>query len=734
MDMGIGMYKIRRTNPEQFRRYTETIYRFGVLHVLKKGFRRVWREIRFTFAEIKDRAEARRHREKSIEAILAPGVSRSTLGEAFRASFRQKFFFNSTQKSLFTEYIKNHTPQGGSLIIARADDICSHVFDLLGSGPTSFGDKINWHLDFKSNHHWNPACYYKRINPAAYPGGYDIKVPWELSRCQHFVWLGQAYWITGNERYGVEFVNQVLDWIESNPWPLGVNWSCTMDVAIRAVNWLWGLAYFLDFPGLTDEILIKILFSLWRHGQHIRKNLEIMPDLTTNHYLADLVGLTYIGILLPQYKEAASWQDFSLRELENEIVKQVYPDGASFEASISYHRLATELFISAAVLAQRNELSINPTYLERLEKMIEFTAVVTKLDGTIPIIGDNDNGRLYRLRVWDDPKREWIDHRHLLTPGALLFNRIDFAEAAGDQWDDAIWLFGEKAFEFRQFIGTNKTYCSMRKSHAFSKSGWYVIAEDDNYVIMDCGDNGQNGYGGHAHNDGLSFELYAQGRTWILDPGEYVYTADYQTRNLFRSTSYHNTVMVDHQEQNRFFPWQPFRMENDARVHVLKWEDTDTHTLIISEHDGYKRLPEPVGHSRLIFMDKKETVWIVRDALDKPAHHTCNTFLHFASDLKITPLQKAGSWILLTDASFKSLALTISTTAIDKINFEIGWVSLSYGTREEAPAINWDWNSEQEFALVTCNGDITEAVIARVQRAKDRLNERLLAGDKLWLS
>ena len=30
--------------------------------------------------------------------------------------------------------------------------------------------------------------------------GGDIKGPWEVGRCQHFVVLGQAYWLTGDER------------------------------------------------------------------------------------------------------------------------------------------------------------------------------------------------------------------------------------------------------------------------------------------------------------------------------------------------------------------------------------------------------------------------------------------------------------------------------------------------------------------------------------------------------
>ena len=107
------------------------------------------------------------------------------------------------------------------------------------------GEEIDWHIDFKSGHRWNTSTYFKRIQPAAYPGGFDIKVPWELSRCQHFSRLGQAYWLTGDEKYAQEWVAQVSGWIETNPWPYGVNWASTMDVSIRIINWLWGLAFFL---------------------------------------------------------------------------------------------------------------------------------------------------------------------------------------------------------------------------------------------------------------------------------------------------------------------------------------------------------------------------------------------------------------------------------------------------------------------------------------------------------
>jgi hypothetical protein len=352
------------------------------------------------------------------------------------------FFLEPTCRHEFVDAMCEVCPEAESLIIAAADRVCDHVFDLLGSGPTHLGEQIDWHVDFKTGHRFDPDKYYADVRPAPYPGGYDIKVPWELSRCQHFAWLGQAYWFTEDEKYAQEFVDQILDWIEKNPPQFGVSWACTMDVAIRAVNWLWGYYFFKDSPSLDDDFLLAFFKSLLGHGRHIFSNLENQGDFTGNHYLSNLVGLIYLGILCPEFKEARRWREFGLRELEKEMFKQVYPDGVDFEASTSYHRLVTEMFLSAVILARLNGHEFSQPFMERLEKMVEFVMYITKPDGTVPLIGDNDNGRLHRLKVWDPPEREWVDFRYLLAIGTVLFEREDFALAAGDQWVEAICLLG----------------------------------------------------------------------------------------------------------------------------------------------------------------------------------------------------------------------------------------------------------------------------------------------------
>jgi hypothetical protein len=231
------------------------------------------------------------------------------------------------------------------------------------------------------------------------------------------------------EKYAREFVNQISDWIDANPVELGVNWACTMDVAIRAANWIWGYYFFCNSPSLTKEFKIKIFKSLFLHGRHIVNNLEF-GRIRGNHYLSDIVGLVYLGIFFQESKEGQKWLEKGLSALKEEMKVQVYPDGVDAEGAISYHRLVTELFLSTTLLCLKNGITFPQWYMTRLEKMMEFVMYYTKPDGTAPQLGDNDDGRLHILSNYGNWNR--LDHRYLLSVGAVMFKREDFKQAAGE--------------------------------------------------------------------------------------------------------------------------------------------------------------------------------------------------------------------------------------------------------------------------------------------------------------
>ncbi|MFX9684501.1 heparinase II/III family protein, partial [Acinetobacter baumannii] len=84
---------------------------------------------------------------------------------------------------------------------------------------------------------------------------------------------------------------------------------------------------------------LKMMLALFdEHGAHIRRNLEFSYLATSNHYHADLVGLLWLGLLLPELSAARDWRDLALRELRAELDKQILDDGADDESSTGYHR------------------------------------------------------------------------------------------------------------------------------------------------------------------------------------------------------------------------------------------------------------------------------------------------------------------------------------------------------------------------------------------------------------
>lgn len=634
------------------------------------------------------RLNARRLARSTFKVDLLGHLDKGNSLQDFLVHFRSRekplFFFDNKVTQLL-EDLSQLNRVGNQAIIKDADQICSHVFEMLGSGKINVDmepRKIDWHRDFKSGMRWEPKTFYIDTEIIR-GGGSDIKVPWELSRFQHLPTLGNAYWLTGDEKYTLEFISEIEDWIDSNPPQYGINWSCAMDVSIRVVNWIWGYYFFKDSPNVKDQFMIKLLTSLLIHGKHIRNNLERnWRGVNTNHYLSNIVGLVYLGVMLPEFRQAREWRDFGMRELVKEMGRQVYADGADYEGSTSYHRLVAELFLSATLLCLKNGVTFPTWYMQRLERMIEFALYYTKPDGTAPQIGDDDDGRLHILSdygTWDK-----CDHRYLLSVGAVLFKREDFRQAAECFHEEAFWLLDGKAVKEFNKIQYEDVALS---SKDFPDGGYYIMRINDNYMIIDCLPAGNRVPMGHKHNSRLSFDLYAGDKSFIVDPGSYVYTTDKDMRNLFRSTGYHNTVVVDDTEQNRLLDNELFNMRRDAATIVNDWRVTDDYDFLDAEHHGYNRLREPVIHRRKILFNKKESYWLISDNLTGKGEHRFELFFHFAPLEVIFDREES---MVATTVS-ESINLAVVPLEIDDLSAEIlkGWVSYQYGVKIEAPILKY---------------------------------------------
>lgn len=344
-------------------------------------------------------------------------------GEEFVTSFhdavRLGFFFHPrNQKDFFLNLLGK--TQSEDSMLSEAQDVVENRFETLGSGKTYLGETINWQRDFKSGKVWDlqPPS---RLDIMDLQNPSDVKVPWELSRFHQVWWLGKAYWLTHDERYALKFVELVESWIANNPPGLGVNWAVAMEVAIRAANWIAAYYLFCESKSIPPRFWISFFKSLYVHGVFIDNHLEYSWR-NGNHLLSNLAGLVMLGIFFKNSKFGSDWLARGKAILEKEMLEQVSPDGVDYEKSTSYQRLVAELFYTPVVLCLRNRVEFSPVFMKRLERMMEFTQTYLRPDGSIPLFGDADDGRLYRFSMKDDIN----DHRHINFCGCDSFQERRF--------------------------------------------------------------------------------------------------------------------------------------------------------------------------------------------------------------------------------------------------------------------------------------------------------------------
>ena len=71
------------------------------------------------------------------------------------------------------------------------------------------------------------------------------------------------------------------------------------------MNLLAAFALFLPSPQIDEEALAELLMIFDQHGAHIRRNLEYSHIATSNHYMCDVAGLLWLGIMLPELQDSA---------------------------------------------------------------------------------------------------------------------------------------------------------------------------------------------------------------------------------------------------------------------------------------------------------------------------------------------------------------------------------------------------------------------------------------------
>jgi hypothetical protein len=575
--------------------------------------------------------------------------------------------------------MKERFPVEQEALVARAERAVTGRFDLLGFADLSFGDPIDWHLEPISGRR-TPLAHWSTIDYLNAGVAGDKKITWELNRHGHFVTLGQAYVLAGDERFAEAFAAHVSSWMDANPPNLGINWASSLELAFRAIAWLWALHLFAGSPHLTPRLVARMLKCLVAHGRHIEFYLSRYFSPNT-HLTGEALGLFYLGLALPELNRAAGWRAKGLRILVDELPVQIRRDGVYFEQTTYYQRYTADFYLHLTALARANAVALPPETGERLALALDHLMWVTRPDGTSPLVGDDDGGRLIRLG-----DRGPCDFRDTLATAAALFDRGDWKWVSGEAAAETLWLLGPEGLARLDGIHAAAPQACSR---AFPEGGYFVMRDgwsrESGYALVDCGPHGALACG-HAHADALALEVALAGTTWLVDSGTFTYTGDARARDEFRGTSAHNTATVDDETQS--IPAGPFSWKQVASASAREFVAGAQLDYFEGSHDGYERFADPVTHTRAVLFVKPDaetpapSYLVVRDAFRAVGRHRYALHYHFPTDCSAT----AGpDRLTATAAGGDELAVVVTGGAGARFEIELGWVSECYGRREPAP-------------------------------------------------
>ena len=241
------------------------------------------------------------------------------------------------------EYWKKRDPKKVAEIVDYADMFCRHEF------------LFNTENDLEQMD--EPIIYGKKIDWEYKPGD-DQEYIFQFNRHRYFITLGQAYQLTGDEKYAECYVDMLTDWIHENPLceeKKNTSWRI-LEAGFRGEYWTKAFDYFKDSKAVTPEVVALYENCLHEHAKYLI-SMHSPYRMISNWGVIENHGLFCIAIALMNSKAvalecpAASQGDLpetylktAIEHLEILSRMAVMPDGVEWEQSPMYHNEVLKCF------------------------------------------------------------------------------------------------------------------------------------------------------------------------------------------------------------------------------------------------------------------------------------------------------------------------------------------------------------------------------------------------------
>ncbi|MFH0919091.1 MAG: heparinase II/III family protein, partial [Fibrobacterota bacterium] len=340
----------------------------------------------------------------------------------------------------------------------------------------------------------------------------------QLNRHPMFHVLGLAYWLTGNEKYAEAYTSMLAGWIDNikmpdikkyqdeKAWYVIQPWSL-LNTGIRPKIWFESMEYFIGAPSFNADLLVRVLYSFIQHGKMLREVSSVaFPRADHNWYLMLMEGLFYVGTMLPELKTSHSDISQAMNELNRCMRTQVLEDGVHIEETPGYHNGAIGWFGAPLLLAKRNNMQFDSVYINKMEKMFNFSSHMTRPNHTVAPFGDSR----------PDTGGDWI-----FAFGSLIFGKKITAQE-GRIYGPAFWFTNGALADSPDQNKNPVVKTDFPLNAYFPKGGFYCMRSswDDNALYL-AFRNGKAWFdslrmAGHKHADHLSFDMSAYGSPLIV--------------------------------------------------------------------------------------------------------------------------------------------------------------------------------------------------------------------------
>ncbi|MBL8962131.1 MAG: alginate lyase family protein [Gemmatimonadetes bacterium] len=598
---------------------------------------------------------------------------------ALRSRGGRGFFAGLDQPEQTATLARQRDPEGVQRILERADAALAGRLHLLGYGPMDVGTPIDWHRDpvagiAAPRLHWSRVPY---LDPAV---AGDHKRVWEINRHQWLVSLGQAWVLTRDARHAAAIDAALTSWMDANPPKRGVNWASSLEVGFRAMAWLWALRLAADAPALRTSTVERAVGHLVLAARHLERNLSTYFSPNT-HLTGEALALYHLGIELGDLTAAAGWRRVGREVLVEWLPRHVRPDGTYFEQSTWYHRYTLDFYAHFAALAERNGEPM-PAVRDAVRRMGHVLAAITRPDGTFPLIGDDDGGRLLFL-----DGRPGTDARPALALAGALAQDETLLAAAGPALADVAWILGA--------IPTTGAGHQSPDSVLYRDGGLAVLRDPsspaESFMVVDAGPHGALNCG-HAHADALSFDLTLDGRPVFVDPGTCNYSTDPAIRDRFRATASHNAATFDGRSSSVMAG--PFAWASQARTRIDWWEMGSWGSWLRGGHDGFE--PGATYRRDLMALGRGEDrYFVVVDSWQAATGGSAAMHLQGGAG---TELVATGQVVQVMRGDLVDAVVFVPT---GELSVERGELSPAYGVRVEAPRLRAEVYGRGELTIAT---------------------------------